>query len=451
MHSETPNSALQLAHFVSNTKPGKVPPTVLQRTALNVLDTIASAAGGFRTRNASEMRSAADAFFGAGDGSVWFSGGALHAGGAVLANCAAASALDIDDGHRGASGHPGASIVPAVLQACNNLNTDVRAHDLLTACALGYDVACRVAASRLPGTVKTYSSGRWVGYGVAAALGWLQRLPAETIAHAMTIAGAESPENLPAGSYRRMSSVKGGSPWSTLTAFLAVERAKAGADGPLDSLDRTGVFDRQLLTRELGERWEVMHTYLKPYASCRYAHAATDAVLAVAAGKSLRAADVDELIVEVFPEAFTITNEVAPETLEGAQFSIPFNVAVAALRGVAAFRPMRPELLRDPEVVALARKIRLVEAEDMRSAFPKFTPSRVKLKVRGEWLVETVTHPLGDVDNPMSWPQVEQKFRDLSADADNGMHARCERIIKCCHAIAHDFDSPATELLVELR
>jgi 2-methylcitrate dehydratase PrpD len=444
------DAAVELAQFVIDTKWGDIPPTILERTALNVLDTIASAAGGHSTKNASEMRSAAAAIFGAGKSRVWFCRHHTHRAAAILANCAAASALDIDDGHRGASGHPGAAIVPAVLLACAELEFEVRARDLLAACAIGYDVACRIAASRLPGTVKTYSSGRWVGYGVAAALGWLQRLSPETVAHGMTIAGAESPENLPAGSYRQVSSVKGGSPWSTLTAWAAVERAKAGAEGPLDSLNRTDVFDRSLLTRELGQRWEVAHTYLKPYASCRYAHAATDAVLTLVQGTSLRLDDVDELIVEVFPEAFTITNEEAPESLEGAQFSIPFNVAVAALRGAAAFRPMRPELLRDLEVLALSKKVQLREAEDMRCAFPRFTPSRVKLKTGGKWCVETVTHPLGDVNNPMSWAQVEQKCRDLIAGFDADLRAQGERVIQRCNAIAQDFDRPASELLHEL-
>ena len=37
----------------------------------------------------------------------------LSVAGAAMANAAAASALDIDDGHRGAAGHAGAGIIPA--------------------------------------------------------------------------------------------------------------------------------------------------------------------------------------------------------------------------------------------------------------------------------------------------------------------------------------------------
>ncbi|MBP0625301.1 MmgE/PrpD family protein [Cupriavidus sp. LEh25] len=444
------DTAIKLAQFVSGTTPANVPSAALERTALNVMDTIASSAGGYATRNAREMRAAAAALFGEGRSSIWFSGSKTHKGAAILANCAAASALDIDDGHRGASGHPGASIVPAVLQACADAATNITSGEMLTACALGYDVACRIAAARPPSTVKTYSSGRWVGYGVAAALGWLHRQPAETIAHAMTIAGAESPENLPAGSYRRMSSVKGSSPWSTLTAMVALERAKAGADGPLDSLDRTGVFDASQITRDLGSRWEVAYTYIKPYASCRYTHAAMDAVLALVEGTPIRVADIQEVVVEVFPEAFTITNETSPLTLEGAQFSIPFSVALAALRGAAAFRPMRPEVLKDKDVVALSRKIKIREGEEFRMAFPKYTPSRVSLKVNGIWRSETVTHPLGDVDNPMPWSAVEQKLRDLSSQTEAPIRCKSENIISACRKIAENPSWPVSKLLTVL-
>jgi 2-methylcitrate dehydratase PrpD len=86
----------------------------------------------------------------------------------------------------------------------------------------------------------------------------------------------------------------------------------------------------------------------------------------------------------------------------------------------------------------------------MRCAFPRFTPSRVKLKTGGKWCVETVTHPLGDVNNPMSWAQVEQKCRDLIAGFDADLRAQGERVIQRCNAIAQDFDRPASELLHEL-
>ena len=142
---------------------------------------------------------------------------------------------------------------------------------------------------------------------------------------------------------------------------------------------------------------------------------------------------------EVFPEAFTITNEVAPTTLEGAQFSVPFCVALAALRGPNAFRPLQIESLRDPEVLTLAGRVEMISGEEFRGSFPAATPSRVRLTQGGKEVLATVIHPLGDVANPMSWDQVEEKFHDL-ARAIPGVAPAA--VIAACRALAHgDLDA----------
>jgi 2-methylcitrate dehydratase PrpD len=378
------------------------------------------------------MRAAAKSYFGEGSSRLWFTGESAHKAAALLGNCAAASALDIDDGHRGASGHPGAAIIPAVLAEAQETGAD--GHKILAAVAIGYDVALRIASARLPGTVKTYSSGRWTGHGVAAAIGWMRGLSATQLAHAITIAGAESPENLPAGSYRRLSSVKGSSPWSTLTAMIAVARAEAGSDGPDDSLDRGDVYDPAAIVTDLGHRWLIEETYLKPYASCRYTHPSMDAIFEISSRVRLTPDNIQGLSVDVFPEAFTIANERAPRTLEGAQFSIPYCLALAALRGPEAFRPMTEAMLDDQAVVGLSQRVTMATGEDFLGAFPTTTPSRVRIEVDGKLHGETVWHPLGDVHNPLDRDQVRAKLVNLargvvSVEQALAIFRSCEKLL----------------------
>src|SRR5258708_14803079 len=97
----------RLGAFVAGVKSHDIPIRVRKRAALNLLDTIASAAGGAGSKNACDMRQAADAVFGTGPAPVWFTDARHHPAAALLANCAAARALDIYAGHRGASGPPG--------------------------------------------------------------------------------------------------------------------------------------------------------------------------------------------------------------------------------------------------------------------------------------------------------------------------------------------------------
>ena len=404
----------QIAEFVLDCRVSDMSAAVLEQATSSTLDTIASAIAGVPTLNATTMRIATKRLFGDGRWPVWLTGCSSQLGGAMLANCAAASALDIDDGHREASGHPGAAIVPAVLTAAAQEEWD--GPQLLTAIVLGYDVALRINSARHPETKKSFASGRWCGYGVAAALGWLYGFTPKQFANALAIAGAEAPQSLPQGASTCMGTVKGSSPWSVLTALAAVERARADATGPIDLLDLAEDFDRDKILDGLGRKWLISETYIKPYAACRYAHSAIDAVLALREREEAYGTPIDDLTVEIFPEAQKITNDREPETLEAAQFSIPFTVALAAMRGAKALRPLREASLQDREVLELSQRVNLCFSKEFSGEFRRRMPARVRLR-RGDIKTEiTVTHPLGDVENPLDRTGIKSKFIDLSRD-----------------------------------
>lgn len=402
----------QLAEFVTETRVTDLPQDLFDRAALSVLDTLAAAVAGAATANATSMASAAGRFFGGGGTRVWFTNQQLCQAGAIAANCAAASALDIDDGHRGAAGHPGAGIVPAVLTCAARETWDGRR--ILAAIVLGYDVALRVAAARQLTPDISFASGRWCGVGVAAALGWLHGLRRSELSHALAIAGAESPQSLPQGASHDMGTVKGSSPWASVTAAMAVERAMAGATGPTDLLDVAPGYDRPKIADGLGSRWLIRETYLKPYAACRYIHPAIDAVLEIGS-RADRSLPIHSILVEIFPEAGKIPNSPAPESFEAAQFSIPFCVALAALRGAAALRPLQVESLADTDVLALARLVALRFPAEFSGKFPAATPARVRIRHGESEATATIACPRGDVGNPLRRPEVEEKLADLAS------------------------------------
>ncbi len=400
----------ELAAFTADHAEGGLPPPAREACSLLVADLIGATAAGLDSQLAKAARAAAEQIYGPGPAGIWLTGTTLSMAGAAMANAAAASALDIDDGHRGAAGHAGAGVIPAALAVGQALNApDARIFDAI---ALGYDVALRVGTARPTPTIETYSSGRWVSYGVAAATGRLLGLDAPALAHAMAIAGAEGPISFPSGSSKYQgSTVKEVIPPAVVAGLTGAFRARAGATGPLDLLDRDDRFTRSVLTGGLGERWWLQDCYLKPYACCRYMHAAVDAILA------LRRPDrpIVSLRIETFPRGLQLANERAPRTLEGGQYSYYFSCALAALHGAAALQPVDPARLRDPEVLALAARIELAAHEDFAASFPTATPCRVILD-QGEGPQSlTVPDPLGDVGNPMSRAQVTEKFRRIGA------------------------------------
>ena len=400
----------ELAAFVASHPEGSLPTEARESCSLLVADLIGATAAGLDSLPAKAARVAAGDIYGPGHAGIWLTGTTLSIAGAAMANSAAASALDIDDGHRGAAGHAGAGIIPAAFAVGQAL--DVPDERIFDAIALGYDVALRVGTSRPTPTIETYCSGRWVNYGVAAAAGRLLGLDAGAMAHAMAIAGAEGPISLPSGSSKYQgTTVKEVIPPAVVVGLTGAFRAKSGATGPLDLLDRDDRFARAVLTGKLGERWWLQDCYLKPYACCRYMHAAVDAILALRRpGRPILS-----LRIETFPRGLRLANERAPQTLEGGQYSYYFSCALAALHGAAALQPVDPARLRDPEVLQLAARIELLAHEDFAGTFPEATPCRVIMD-QGEGPQSlTVLHPLGDVANPMNRAQATEKFQRIGA------------------------------------
>ena len=236
----------QLAEFVSGHPAGALPDRTREAISLLLLDLFGATAAGLNSPLTSAARQAASDAYGRGDAQVWLTGARLSPAGAAMANSAAASALDIDDGHRGAAGHAGAGVIPAALAV--GQVTAASDADILDAIALGYDVALRVASSRPTPTIETYASGRWVGYGAAAAAGRLLGLDARKMAHALAIAGSEGPIVFPTGTSKfQGSTVKEGIPPAVVAGVTAAYRARAGATGPLDLLDNEARYDRAVL------------------------------------------------------------------------------------------------------------------------------------------------------------------------------------------------------------
>ena len=334
----------QFAGFLSATHHVEGAPAAKARAA--IFDLVTAAIGGFPAPGAMAAREAAKTIWGGSAAPVWLTGERLSTPGAAFANSAAASVLDLDDGHRAAAGHPGASIIPAVF-ATAAITGDSLDQRIITAITLGYEVAVRIAASRDFAALTTMVSGPWVGQGAAAAAAWLRRLSPEQTTEAIAIAGASAP-NLAAVAYSRVmgNHLKEGIPWRRAPASPP-STSPGGFTGPTDLLDNDELFAPDKLLAGLGSRWAIEGVYFKPYSCCRWAHAAIDAVLDLKNQHSIAAGDITGIEVETFGWALRLNNEVAPRTLESAQYSVPFCVALAATAGGDALVRLSDEWLAE--------------------------------------------------------------------------------------------------------
>lgn len=392
---------------------GSIPANVHRSARLTLLDTLGVAAAGSMTTAGKASLKAAGEIWGEGGATVWFSKRRLRPVGAAFVNATYAAALDLDDGHRQASGHPAAAIVPAVLAVAEHIGC--RSDRLLSALVLGYEIAVRISAARDIKTIRTTDTGLWCGAGVAAACGWLTGQPTSVIAHAIAIAGQTATSQAATGWTKLGHTVKEGIPWATANGLQAVALAAAGHRGPLDLLDVPSFYDRQRLLNDYSEDWAIQGAYFKLYSCCRWAHAAIDGALELAARLQVDADDIEDLLIETFDRALTLPNQSEPQSAEAAQYSIPFCVALALIHGPQALLPMADTYLSDKRVISLARRVRLLSINKYADVFPASTPACVTITAKGRSEEVEVLHPKGEAQNPLTVKELQEKFWKLSS------------------------------------
>ncbi|KQS95568.1 MmgE/PrpD family protein [Rhizobium sp. Leaf386] len=407
-----------LASYVSAYDPENLTEGVRDKALCCTLDLMTAVIVGYVTPSAAAVRRVAAQLFGAGSSAVWFSGQTLSSTGAAFCNAAAASALDLDDGHRAARGHPGAAVIPAVLavageRACSR-------DEILTAIALGYEVGVRIAAAQNPNAIRSRQSGRWVGYGAVAAAGRLFGSAPAHLSQALAIAGVLAPNQDANGSsgYSKLTGndVKEGIPWSVATGMTALHLAECGYTGPEDMLDHASHFDTTSILDRLATPGKIMGTYFKPYSCCRYIHPAIDALSELKSRHGFTSDDIAGIEVQIFAWALQLGNRINPANLTDIQYSLPYCMAITAIEGGQALAPISVNLLARPDLTDFARNVRMSIDGEIDRRFPAETLARVIIVDRkGERFVSSVTTPRGDVGRPMHWTDICDKFLTITA------------------------------------
>jgi 2-methylcitrate dehydratase PrpD len=375
--------------------------------------------------------------FAAGSAPVWFTGIKLSPAGAAWCNAMAASALDFDDGHRLARGHPGSAIVPAVLaQAAQGQNSTA---EVLSAIAIGYEVAVATAAAQKFEKSRTYQSGRWVGFGVAAACGRLARLDAGQLANALAIAGVWAPNQQANGSsgYAQQTGnwAKEGIATATLQAMMAVELALEGFTGPLDLLDYPEHYHFAPPIDQTMSPALILGNYFKAYACCRYIHPALDAFLSLTETVTINAQDIARIEVATFSWALRLGNAPRPATLVEAQYSLPFCLATLLVHGREALSPMPDEILGDDQVRSLAGRIYLRVSPEIDALFPLQTLAQMRVVLVSGRVLEN-HRPIG----PVALTRRDLLSKLSSQAAGRLPKSRYKQIVRAVDPHRGDFD-----------
>jgi 2-methylcitrate dehydratase PrpD len=159
-----------------------------------------------------------------------------------------------------------------------------------------------------------------------------------------------------------------------------------------------------------------MKTYTKPYASCRYTHPSVEAAIRLR-GK-VRPGDVERIDIKTYSLAVSGHDHTEIPGSYSAKMSIPYATAAGLIYGKAGLQEFSEEKVRDPEILALTRKIRVEADQVLSDAFPGIQAASVSIHAAdGRTLTERVDFPKGEPENPLTEKEFRERYNGLMAYA----------------------------------
>ena len=426
------NETATLAAYVADLKFDDIPQDVRERAKVLTLDYLGST---IRARQEAESTPAllnmlqALSLDGAGEATVFGDSKKWTPAVAALLNGALGHSLDFDDTHADSSLHPSAPVVPAAFAVGEMVGAS--GEQVLTAIVAGYEVCCRLGNALDPtshyarGFHPTATAGT---YGAAAAAGKLLGLSEEQLISAFGVSGSQAAGSLQFlvnGAWNKRYQVGA----AAMNGVIAATLAKNDFLGATESVEGkhgllVGYSDDahpEKATAGLGKVYETMKIGVKPYPSCRYTHAAIDAIIAMRREHNLTPAQVKRVEIGLHLNGITLTGDAAtkrhPTSIVGGQFSMFFTGALALDQGSFGWDDYKR--LGDAAIDALADRFDVVQDERLEGQRHPFG-GRVSITTEDGVHERIYADPSGE---PSSFPDAQamaQKFLQLARPVLNG-------------------------------
>ncbi len=366
---------------------------------------------------------------GRAESSVLGFGGQVPAIMAAFANGAMAHCLDFDDQTPWGQ-HAGSTIIPAVFAVAER-HGRVSGQDLIAGVAAGQDIFARFR--RNIDWRKDWNLSTTMGvFAATAAASRVIGLPPERIANALSIASMQSSgvnETVFATGSDLHGTYAGFSAKGAVLATLLAQKGTTGVSTLFEGEHGVfnsyfgGRYDRENLLKDLGGTYLGGTTLYKFWPSVGTSHGHIHATIQILAEQSLSVDDISEIRVYVGDHHELMCRPLgrrrAPVSAVDAKFSLPFLVAVAAVRGTIVVSDFNDETRCDPEVLAAAQKVVPVADPSLDWKYDML-PGRVEVVTHDGRSYTKVGDGLpGSPEAPMTWNQVAQKFSDCAATAAN--------------------------------
>ena len=335
----------------------------------------------------------------------------------------AAHGIELDDGFRQGSVHPGCVVVPVLLALGNELHSSGAA--LIEALVAGYEAEIAIGRACHPELrQRGFHPAAAVGvFGAAMAAGKLRALARGKLANALGIAASSA-----AGLF---AFVNGGADIKRLHAGHATREglqaallAEQGIEGPPgvieahDGFMQAFAFGRADKARALAlppsVPFGITDCYIKPYPCCRHIQPAVEALIGLLRDESIATEEVERIDVATY----RIAAEHAAtgwDDFASAQLSFPYLLGVALKFRAIKIEHFDAAVRRDPWFAASARKLHVTAPPEIDRLYPQLRPARVTVTTARGSFTHQADEALGSRIVPLDDAGLRAKFSGLVA------------------------------------
>ena len=341
---------------------------------------------------------------------------------AAFLGATAAHGIELDDGYRQGSVHPGCAVVPAVLAMGCAMGAGGKA--AIEAMVAGYEVAIAIARACHPELRHRgfHPTGACAVFGAAAATAKLRGLAPPCIADAFGIAASSA-----AGLF---AFVNGGADIKPLHAGHASREgvqaalfAERGIEGPPGVIEARDGFlqafagsppDRaRPIALPPAAAFGITDCYIKPYACCRHIQPAVEALIGLCAEHEIAPEEVTRIDVDTYRIAAAHA-DTGWDDYASAQLSFPYLIALALRFRAIRLEHFEDGVRRDPAALAIARKLHVTASPEIDRLYPQLRPARVRVTTGRGIFTRAADEALGSRLVPLDDAGLRAKFDALA-------------------------------------
>ena len=413
-----------LADFAYNTSLDDLPDSIIDRTKLTIIDYFSAIIAGNTWGQLSPIiKKYVLECGGRKDGSVIGMIKKVPANMAALANGTISHSVELDDGHRFGTSHPGSVIISTVLAAAEKNKSSGK--EILMAIVVGYELMLRIATAINPSHMYRgfHSTGTCGTLGSSAAAGRIYMLNQEQLRYAISIGALQS-----AGLQEMLHSNPMIKPLqvgkSAQSGIISAEIAKLGAKSPESIFEGDMGFFKAMsdkigfesITKNLGKQFEIEKTYFKFYPTCRHVHPVLDLAKKVIDTHEIEVRSIEKIQIGTYNVAIRETGKnYHPKTTDEAMFSIPYAVSVMLYNKSFNYYDLTNHL-KNKAIHELTDKFEITGNKMLNESYPERRGAYMTIILdNGERIEEYEFLPIGEPETTDE-AMIKEKFFTITSE-----------------------------------